>query len=295
MSYKDAFEGFLHHIVSQMLGDGVQNLELKIQPERVLYDLSGNTYDFNYIVKFLRALVNETRRREPSFTIKVILVDFRGSNYSTILPLLKMSLEFRNKYPDMVVGFDLAGAEDEGNTLLYFLGDFEAIANISRNYTYDLPYYFHAGETLMANDTNLFDAVLLDSYRIGHAFQLVKHPLLIQIVKEKGIGLEICPISNQILELCADLRAHPAFSYFNEGLLMTISPDDPAIYGYGGVSFDWYEILLGWSIDIAGLKQLALNSYTKGSFFDKQERAACTQAWMVKWNAWIDWVVQTYQ
>jgi len=294
MSNKDAFEGYMQHMVTQMLNNSVQNIEIKIQPERLFYDFSGNVYDFNYVVKFLRELVNKTRAIEPSFSIKIILVDFRWSNYTTLLPLLTMSLEYRNKYPDMVVGFDLAGAEDEGNTLLYFLNDFLTIANLSKSYQYDMPYYFHAGETLMANNTNLFDAILLSCFRIGHAFQLVKHPILTQMVKENGIGLEICPVSNQILGYAADLRGHHALSYFNKGLMMTISPDDPAIYGYGGVSYDWYEILLGWSLDIPGLKQLAMNSYIKGSFFDKQEQAVSMQGWMVKWNAWINWVVKTY-
>jgi len=277
-----------------MLADNVQNIEIKIEPTLLLYDLAGNTYDFDYAVKFIYSLINATRKQEPQFTMKLIMSDSRHDNYTVLLPLLKLSLEHRNTYPDLVVGFDLVGPEDEGYPLLYFLDDFLAIANISTSYEYSLPYYFHAGETLDANNTNLYDAILLGSYRIGHAFQLAKHPLLTEMVKVLGIGLEICPISNQILMYCSDIRGHPAFNYFNEGLLMTISPDDPAIYGYGGVSYDWYEVLLAWSIDIPGLKQLATNSYVSGSFFSQQEREAAFAAWEVKWATWINWIVATY-
>ena len=49
---------------------------------------------------------------------------------------------------------------------------------------------------------NLFDAVLLGTRRIGHAFSLHKHPLLVDMVKEKKILVESCPISNEVLRLC---------------------------------------------------------------------------------------------
>jgi adenosine deaminase CECR1 len=294
ITYKDAFEGFMQHMVTQMLADGVQNIEIKVEPMLALYDLAGNSYDFDYVVKFMYGLINATKLVEPQFTLKMIMSDSRHDNSTFLFPLLKLSLEYRNKYPDMVMGFDLVGPEDEGYPLIYFLEDFLEIANLSKSYEYDLPYYFHAGETLDANNTNLFDAILLGCYRIGHAFQLAKHPLLTSLVKANNIGLEICPISNQILMYIHDLRGHPAYNYFDEGLLITISPDDPAIYGYGGVSYDWYEILLGWSLDIAGLKQLAINSYIKGSFATEQERADSMAAWATKWDAWIEWVIATY-
>jgi len=62
----------------------------------------------------------------------------------------------------------------------------------------DLPFILHAGETLGDGDevdNNLYDALLLDTKRIGHGFSLIKHPLLMDICKARGITLELCPIS----------------------------------------------------------------------------------------------------
>lgn len=39
---------------------------------------------------------------------------------------------------------------------------------------------------------------MLNTARIGHGYALVKHPILWNAVKSRGIALEICPISNQV-------------------------------------------------------------------------------------------------
>lgn len=49
-------------------------------------------------------------------------------------------------------------------------------------------------------DENLFDAVLLNSTRLGHGFALMKHPKLKEEARRKKIAVELCPISNQVLK-----------------------------------------------------------------------------------------------
>jgi adenosine deaminase CECR1 len=47
-------------------------------------------------------------------------------------------------------------------------------------------------------DYNLFDAILLNATRIGHAYAVIKHPKLLKLLKEKDIPVEVNPISNQV-------------------------------------------------------------------------------------------------
>jgi adenosine deaminase CECR1 len=53
-----------------------------------------------------------------------------------------------------------------------------------------------------------FDALMLNSKRIGHGFALAQHPELMKLFKEKRIALEICPICNEILHLCLTIGGH---------------------------------------------------------------------------------------
>ncbi len=89
-----------------------------------------------------------------------------------------------------------------------------------------MPFFFHAGECLgtgNSTDHNLFDAILLGTRRIGHGFSLYKHPLLIDLVKEKKILVESCPISNEVLRLCGSVMSHPLPALLARGVAVSDS------------------------------------------------------------------------
>lgn len=114
-----------------------------------------------------------------------------------------------------------------------------------------------------SSDQNIIDAVLLNVTRIGHAYGLSKHPNIMQIVRQRQICLEICPISNQVLKLVNDLRNHPASVFVSQNLPMVISNDDPGFWNAIGLSYDFYYALMSMASMNSGLgflKQLALNS-----------------------------------
>jgi adenosine deaminase CECR1 len=65
--------------------------------------------------------------------------------------------------------------------------------------------------------------VLLGTKRIGHGFAVVKYPNILKIVKKMKIGIEVNPISNQVLKLVDDLRNHPAAVLFSDDYPVVIS------------------------------------------------------------------------
>lgn len=82
-----------------------------------------------------------------------------------------------------------------------------------------------------------------------------------------------------------DLRTHPALSYFCHGAKVTISSDDPGLFGYTGVTHDFLWITVLWDLDLAKLKRLILNSIE-----------ACPQEetlrrdWESKWEDFIEYL-----
>ena len=82
----------------------------------------------------------------------------------------------------MVSGFDLVCEEDCNPGMDDFL---EQIYTAKMKYGDKFKLYFHAGESYSRSNTELYDAILLGTERIGHGFALTMHPNLVDLVKEK--------------------------------------------------------------------------------------------------------------
>jgi adenosine deaminase-related growth factor len=230
-------------------------------------------------VPFDESIVREARRRDPGFDVKFIPVAGRSSTRERMAKTLSAVAEQHAKAPDRVKGFDLVDEEDRTNTNLFYLPELLGTR---------VPLYLHSGESNRAENENLYDAVLLGARRIGHGIALVKHPRLMQMVRERNIAIEACPISNQILRYVPDLRNHPAATFINAGLPVVLSTDDPAIMGQT-LSHDFYVAFMAWGLDLRDLKQLAMNSLLH-SAMDEAEKQKALASWRERWTAFIAWL-----
>jgi len=119
---------------------------------------------------------------------------------------------------------------------------------------YNFPVILHAGESCERYNENLYDAILIGTKRIGHGFKLAQHPHLMEIVKERKICIECCPVSNLVLGYTLDMRCHPVRGMLHAGMPVSISPDDPGFWNYEGVTLDYVYIFLAWELNLADLK-----------------------------------------
>jgi adenosine deaminase CECR1 len=67
---------------------------------------------------------------------------------------------------------------------------------------------------------------------------------------------------------------------------ISISPDDPAIFDYVGVTPDYWSIFLAWELDLRDLKQLALNGINY-SYLDAAEKQRALAAWQQEWQHFV--------
>lgn len=82
---------------------------------------------------------------------------------------------------NLVVGYDMVNEEDATPSIEDFLH--ELLKAMKENEKF--PMVFHAGESNNRNNTNIADAILLGSKRIGHGFNIEQHPYMIEVIKEK--------------------------------------------------------------------------------------------------------------
>ena len=149
-----------------------------------------------------------------------------------------------------------------------------------------MPMYLHAGETTFfpkypvdndflgkyyVND-NLFHALLLPNIpRIGHGLAVERNDLILAIMILKNIAMESCPASNEFLKYTYVFQ-HPFLKFLRMGLKITVNPDDPGLFGYMGVAFDWFKILMETDIKPSEIYLLLKYSFETSSIvFSKDE------------------------
>lgn len=64
--------------------------------------------------------------------------------------------------------------------------------------------------------------------RIDHGTNIVEDPNLVQLVKEKGIGLTCCPVSNSVVT--EDFKGKEILQLLRAGVKVTVNSDDPAYF-----------------------------------------------------------------
>ena len=174
--------------------------------------------------------------------------------------VFRKAAEMRAWYPS-IVGIGLGG--DERRTGSAPFRDAFARARDAGLHLTD-----HAGET--TGPEAIWEALSIGAERIGHALSAIQDDSLMAELKNRGVGLELCPTSNLRTGVCPSIAAHPLRQYFNLGLPITRNSDDPAFFGSDLAG----EYLLAHSVHgftPEELQQLAANSI-RTSFLPQSEK-----------------------
>jgi len=286
LSYLPVFEGWVEHVFTDFISENVMHLEARLSPTYCLYDEHG-TYPPMFTIQTMKSVLKKTQAQHPHFSFNLIASPMRGTSKTQIDEELHLALDLMEAYPDIVCGVDLVGAEDQGYSLEYLSPLLINLTHEARERHLDLKFFFHAGETNLAGQQNLFDALLLNTTRIGHGFALESHPYLLEQYALHSIAVELCPISNQVLNLLTNLQNHPGLKFLRRNVPVVISSDDPGIFGYSGISPDWWVAFMAWELTLLDMKTLAYNSLLYSVWGSEGERQQATQYWLSAWDTFI--------
>lgn len=88
----------------------------------------------------------------------------------------------------------------------------------------------HGGEA--AGPASVWGAVrALRVDRLGHGTRAVEDPALVDHLAERGIPVELNPISNLRTGVIGSVAEHPARTYYDRGLRLSVNTDDPKMFG----------------------------------------------------------------
>jgi adenosine deaminase len=128
----------------------------------------------------------------------------------------------------------------------------------------------HAGEA--AGPASIWGAVrALGVERIGHGTRAEEDEGLLDYLTEKQIPLEMCPLSNVCTGVVGRIEDHPVRRYFDRGLLVTVSTDDPKMFGNSiGEEFRTLETVFSFTPE--EIRRVKANSI-KASWMDAGKKA----------------------
>ncbi|MGB9074581.1 MAG: adenosine deaminase [Terriglobales bacterium] len=172
--------------------------------------------------------------------------------------VLDLAIQFRDRN---VAGFGIGGDERQGPPELFK----DVYARASSN---GLHLTAHAGES--AGPESIWGALNLKAERIGHGLTAGQDPELMEELARRQVPIEICVTSNLRTGCCAELAQHPVRRYFDQGLMLTLNSDDPAMFRTSLV--EEYQLVQGtFAFSDEHLRELARNSF-EASFLPPQKK-----------------------
>ena len=172
--------------------------------------------------------------------------------------------ELAVKYRDRnVVGIGIGGDEKKGPAELFR----EQYAYAAEH---GLRLTAHAGES--DGPESIWGALNLAAERIGHGLTAIEDRELMEELSTRQIPIEICLTSNLRTGCCAKLQDHPVRRYFDQGLMITLNSDDPAMFGSTlNQEYELAQKEFGFTDE--HLRELARNSF-EASFLPAEKKIA---------------------
>ncbi|MGZ3796699.1 MAG: adenosine deaminase [Pseudobdellovibrionaceae bacterium] len=213
--------------------DGVRILELRYAPSFIApsQEASLPSLSFEQIHRsFLKGL--SLAQKKFPMAVGMICIIQR----TTPLDVAEKVCDFAIENKDSFIAIDLADNE-EGADPKKFAGLFRKARKAGLHIT------VHSGEANTSQSAQwVKDSIeILGAERIGHGIQIIKDPNILRFVKERGIPLEVCPISNWLTQAFKTHEEHPIRALMNAGIKITINSDDPGIFATQ--LSDDYEVL----------------------------------------------------
>ena len=90
-----------------------------------------------------------------------------------------------------------------------------------------IPYTVHAGEA--DGPESVRAAIQTGTKRIGHGVRSMEDESVMELIREKGITLEMCPTSNRQTHAIPDMKQYPLVRFLESGIRVTVNTDDMGI------------------------------------------------------------------
>jgi adenosine deaminase len=209
-----AIERVAYEAVADAAADNIKYLELRFNPV-ALARVQGFSLD-----EVTTWVCNAVARAQRDYEVRanLILQIGRDERVETASRITDVAVAHRDRG---VAGLDLAG-DEVGYPAHVFAEVFRRGRKEGLNIT------VHAGEAGRAE--NVREAIeLLGAQRIGHGVRAIEDSNVLELIRERGVTLEVCPTSNLQTGVVSRFDTHPLPDLLALKLRVTINTDDPSV------------------------------------------------------------------
>jgi len=191
----------------------IKLFEVRFSPDWAFH---GHNLDWDACLEgLLRA--QQRAERELDMVIGIIAITSRSMGADSCVRTVDWAIRHRQH----IQAVDLADGE-----LLYPMSDF--IRPMRKAREAGLKITVHTGEDTPASAViDTINHFMPD--RIGHGIHIIEDMQAVELVKEKGLTLEVNPWSNYLTNSVPRIEHHPLKKLFDLGVRVTINSDDPEV------------------------------------------------------------------
>ena len=261
----DDYELIAWRMVEQLAAQGVVHAEVYISIGVIYYWRKEEAARNPDLVPQIFAGLEKARVRaakELSLTLYWIFDAARHFGVDEAAVVFRQAAEMHRTAPS-IIGIGIGGDER-----IIGAEPFKELYAEARNAGLRLT--AHAGETI--GPESIWAALNIGAERIGHGLSAQYDHDLIELLAERQVPIEISITSNVKTASCAGLAQHPVRRYFDQGLMITLNSDDPALFGSNLMG----EYMLAheqFEFTEEHLRELAANSL-EASFLPPEEKVA---------------------
>ena len=250
---EEGLEGAGYDVLKTMSYENVCYAEIRFAP---LLSVTENMGVNRVIEALLRGL--ERGKKEFGIDYNVITCAMRHHTQEANYQMIRIAREYLG---DGVCAADLAGAEAQ-----YPMNEFMELFEQTKRL--GMPFTIHAGEC--GNVQNIADAIAVGAGRIGHGIAMRGNEGIQKMVRDAGVGVEMCPISNHQTKAVESSREYPLREFLEAGLLVSINTDNRTVSNTS-MTEELEFIQKTFGIGDEEIRQLMRNA-AKTAFVDEEMR-----------------------
>ncbi len=249
----DDYELITHRLMERLKNDNVLHAEVYVSVGVCLW----RKQDFAAIFE---GLERGRARGERDFGISLLWIfdAVRQFGADAAQKVFDYAVQYRDRN---VIGVGIGGDEQKAPPEL-----FRGVYAYAEDHGLRLT--AHAGET--AGPESIWGALNLHAERIGHGLAAAQDPDLIEELAYRQIPLEVSLTSNVRTGLVPSIAEHPAKSFFEQGLMIILNTDDPAMFSTT-LSREYQLAQDAFGFTDEHLRELARNSF-EASFLPAEKK-----------------------